>query len=72
MQRLEAAGVVIRKRAGSESRFFQGEATLPADVARLDGHDELARLLLAAESRRLTALTDNVNTQDESQRAQGM
>lgn len=72
VQRLESAGVVVRKRAGSESRFFRGEAALPADVAQLDEHDELARLLLAAESRRLAAAADNVNAQGESQRAQGM
>ncbi|WP_244370916.1 Eco57I restriction-modification methylase domain-containing protein [Burkholderia pseudomallei] len=72
VQRLEAAGVAVRKRTGSESRFFHGEAALPADVLHLDEHKELARLLLAAESRRLAALTANVNTQDESQRAQGM
>lgn len=72
VQRLEAAGVAVRKRAGSESRFFRGEAVLPADVIHLDEHDELARLLLTAESRRLAALKDNVNTQGDSQRAQGM
>lgn len=72
VQRLEAARVVVRKRTGSDSRFFRGEAALPADVVQLDEHDELARLLLAAEVRRLAALTDNVNTQGESQRAQGM
>ncbi|MDO3624181.1 N-6 DNA methylase [Ralstonia pseudosolanacearum] len=72
VQRLEAAGVVVRERAGSDSHFFRGEAALPADVVQLDVHDELARLLLAAEVRRLAALTDNVNTQGESQRAQGM
>ncbi len=72
VQRLETAGVVVRKRTGSESRFFQGDAALPADVVRLDEHDELARLLLAAETRRLAAQTDNVNTQGESHRAQGM
>ncbi len=72
VQRLESAGVVVRKRAGSESRFFRGEAALPADVAQLDEHDELARLLLAAELRRLAAAADNVNAQGESQRAQGM
>ncbi|MGH1506990.1 Eco57I restriction-modification methylase domain-containing protein [Ralstonia solanacearum] len=72
VQRLEAAGVAVRKRAGSVSRFLQGGATLPADVIRLHEHDELARLLLVAESRRLAALTDNVNAQGDSQRAQGM
>jgi hypothetical protein len=71
VQRLEAAGVAVRKRTGSESRFVLGDAALPSDVICLDEHDELASLLSEAEARRLASQTNNSEVQEPSRKAQG-
>ncbi|SIT43501.1 putative type II DNA modification enzyme [Paraburkholderia ribeironis] len=71
VQRLEAAGTVVRKRAGSESRFVRGDAALPNDVVHLHEHDELACLLLEAEARRLAGQTNSSAVQEPSRKAQG-
>lgn len=55
VQRLEAALVFVRQTEGVESSFRRGDGTLPGDVSRLAEHNDIARLLLKAESRRLAA-----------------
>ncbi|ASL48098.1 putative type I restriction enzymeP M protein [Burkholderia sp. AD24] len=71
VERLEAAGVAIRKRTGSESRFARSDAALPGDVIRMEEFDELARLLLDAEARRLASQTNSSAVQEPSRKAQG-
>jgi hypothetical protein len=71
VQRLEAAGVAVRRRTGSESRFVRGDAALPGDVICVDEHDELARLLLTAEARRLAADINSSAVQEPFRKAQG-
>jgi hypothetical protein len=71
VQRLEAAEVAIRKRVGLESRFTRGDAVLPGDVIRMEEYDELARLLLDAEARRLASQTNSSAVKEPSRKAQG-
>ena len=71
VQRLEAAGVATRSRTGSESRFARSDAALPGDVIRMEEYDELARLLLDAETRRLASQTNSSAVKEPSRKAQG-
>jgi hypothetical protein len=55
VQRLEAVSVLLRQTDGAESSFKRGTGTLPGDVNQLMEHTDIARLLLTAELRRLSA-----------------
>ncbi|WP_136219043.1 Eco57I restriction-modification methylase domain-containing protein [Massilia sp. Mn16-1_5] len=55
VQRLEAISVLVRQTEGTESLFKRGGEALPRDISQLEEHTDIARLLLAAESRRLLA-----------------
>lgn len=55
VQRLEAVSVLVRQAHGLESSFRRGDGVLPGDVIRLTGHGDISRLLLIAESRRVSA-----------------
>ncbi|MCS0590701.1 Eco57I restriction-modification methylase domain-containing protein [Massilia norwichensis] len=57
VQRLEAISVLVRQTEGTESSFKRGGGALPRDISQLEEHADIARLLLAAESRR-EATTD--------------
>ncbi|MBU9137065.1 N-6 DNA methylase [Burkholderia multivorans] len=53
VQRLEAASVLVREQQGVASLFRRGSGAIPRDVTQLSEHTGIARLLVAAESRRL-------------------
>lgn len=64
VQRLEAASVFVRRTHGVETSFTRGSGTLPSDVSQFAEHRDIARLLLAAESRRLAM--DGIGTDGSS------
>lgn len=53
VQRLEAVSVLVREPQGAASLFTRGSGVIPGDVAQLPEHTGIARLLVAAESRRV-------------------
>ncbi|HDR9104566.1 TPA: N-6 DNA methylase [Burkholderia vietnamiensis] len=53
VQRLEAVSVLVRERQGAASLFRRGGGAIPGDVTQLPKHAGIARLLVAAESRRV-------------------
>ncbi|WP_157653272.1 Eco57I restriction-modification methylase domain-containing protein [Burkholderia ubonensis] len=62
VQRLEAVSVLVRERQDAASLFTRGGGTIPGDVTQLPEHTGIARLLFAAESRRVAlegTTTDN-------------
>lgn len=62
VQRLEAVSVLVRERRGAASLFTRGSGAIPGDVTELPEHTDIARLLFAAESRRVAlegTATDN-------------
>lgn len=64
VQRLEAADVFVRQTHGTESLFKRGTGALTGDVSELAEHSDIARLVLTAESRRLSA--EEATTEDTS------
>ncbi|ONC55969.1 hypothetical protein AQ919_18160 [Burkholderia pseudomallei] len=53
VQRLEAVSVFVREQQGAASLFRRGGGAIPGDVTQLAEHTDIARLLVAAESRRI-------------------
>ncbi|MCR8959860.1 hypothetical protein M0765_019605 [Variovorax sp. S2] len=65
VQRLESVGVLARQARAGEAAFTRGEAVPPGDVRLVPEHGDVARLLVAAESRRLES--DRAGTSDSEQ-----
>lgn len=53
VQRLESVGVLTRQARSGEAAFNRGASVPPGDVRQIPEHGDVARLLVAAESRRL-------------------
>ncbi|WP_154048396.1 Eco57I restriction-modification methylase domain-containing protein [Thiomonas intermedia] len=53
VQRLEAAGVLVRSTQGGVPNFTRGTGTPPGDIIQLPEQSEAARLLWVAEARRV-------------------
>lgn len=53
VQRLESVGVLNRQARIGEAAFTRGASASPGDVRQVPEHGDFARLLIAAESRRL-------------------
>lgn len=64
VQRLEAVSVLVREQQGAASFFRRGSGAIPGDVTQLPEHTGIARLLFAAESRRVAS--DGTTTDDGS------
>ncbi|WP_175913940.1 Eco57I restriction-modification methylase domain-containing protein [Burkholderia metallica] len=69
VQRLEAVSVLVREQQGATSLFRRGGGEIPGDVTQLPEHTGIARLLFAAESRRVAlegTTTDDGSATDRS------
>lgn len=55
VQRLEASGAIVKRRAADTNLYSTGAAALPADVISRPEHAELAQLMLRLEGRRASA-----------------
>ncbi|MBB6317312.1 Eco57I restriction-modification methylase domain-containing protein [Paraburkholderia tropica] len=64
VQRLEAISVLVREQQGASSLFRRGGGAIPGDVTQLSEHTGIARLLAAAESRRIAL--EGTTTDDSS------
>ncbi|WP_321785789.1 Eco57I restriction-modification methylase domain-containing protein [Paraburkholderia sp. J94] len=64
VQRLEAVSVLVREQQGVASLFRRGSGAIPGDVTQLSEHTGIARLLVAAESRRVAL--EGTTTDDSS------
>ncbi|WP_186228924.1 Eco57I restriction-modification methylase domain-containing protein [Burkholderia gladioli] len=64
VQRLEAVSVLVREQQGAASLFRRGSGAIPGDVTQLSEHTGIARLLVAAESRRVAL--EGTTTDDSS------
>lgn len=64
VQRLEAVSVLVREQQGVASLFRRGSGAIPGDVTQLSEHVGIARLLAAAESRRVAL--EGTTTDDSS------
>ncbi|VBQ94376.1 Type I restriction-modification system methyltransferase subunit [Burkholderia pseudomallei] len=64
VQRLEAVSVLVREQQGAASSFRRGSGAIPGDVTQLSEHTGIARLLVAAESRRVAL--EGTTTDDSS------
>ncbi|HDR9355903.1 TPA: N-6 DNA methylase [Burkholderia vietnamiensis] len=64
VQRLEAVSVLVREQQGAASLFRRGSGAIPGDVTQLSEHIGIARLLVAAESRRVAL--EGATTDDSS------
>lgn len=71
VQRLEAAGAVLRKRVGAESIFMMGVGAMPTDVSCQPEHAEMARLMLKLEAVRAGSQAGQVDEDDMGHQAQG-
>lgn len=70
--RLERAGCVCVTRQGDMTFYNTSDAPLPNDVLSEPGTDELAKLLIAAQTRRKEVLTPQIApVPDESEQQQG-
>lgn len=70
--RLERAGCVCVTRQGDMTFYNTSDAPLPNDVLSEPGTDELAKLLIAAQTRRKVVLTPQIApVPDESEQQQG-
>lgn len=58
VQRLEASGAIVKRRAGDSNLYSTGAAPLPADVISRPEHAELAQLMLRLEGRRASARSE--------------
>ncbi|ARM01793.1 hypothetical protein BOC59_18570 [Burkholderia pseudomallei] len=69
VQRLEAVSVLVREQQGAASLFRRGGGAIPGDVTQLPEHTGIARLLFAAELRRVAlegTTTDDGSATDRS------
>ncbi|MBU9516596.1 N-6 DNA methylase [Burkholderia multivorans] len=64
VQRLEAVSVLVREQQGAVSLFRRGSGAIPGDVTQLPEHTGIARLLVAADSRRVAS--EGTTTDDGS------
>ncbi|CAJ2753174.1 Probable type I restriction enzyme BthVORF4518P M protein [Burkholderia pseudomallei] len=64
VQRLEAVSVLVREQQGAASLYKRGGGAIPGDVTQLSEHTDIARLLVAAESRRVAL--EGTTTDDSS------
>lgn len=64
VQRLEAAGVLKRRRVGVFSAFVIGDGAVPTDVSLRDTHMEMAKLMHRIEAKRASTSTQQAGVSD--------
>jgi hypothetical protein len=71
VQRLEAVSVLVREQQGAASLFRRGGGAIPGDVIQLSEHTGIARLLVAAESRRVALEGTTTDESSATRRSTG-
>jgi hypothetical protein len=71
VQRLESVGVLTRQARVGEAAFTRGASVPPGDVRQVSEHGEAARLLIAAESRRLESERAGTSGSEQTSRSTG-
>jgi len=71
VQRLEACGAIVKRRAGDINLYSTGAASLPVDVISRPEHAELAQLMLRLEGRRASARSELGGDTEQDRLVQG-
>jgi hypothetical protein len=71
VQRLESVGVLTRQARAGEAAFTRGGSVPPGDVRQVPEHGDVARLLVAAESRRLEFERAGTSDSEQTSRSTG-
>lgn len=71
VQRLEASGAIVKKRAGTTNLYFAGASALPSDVLGKPEHEEIAKLMLLLEVSRAHVQRHQGEEAEQGQKEQG-
>jgi N-6 DNA Methylase len=71
VQRLESVGALTRQARAGEAAFNRGTSLPPGDVRQVPEHGDVARLLVAAESRRLEVERAGTSGSEQTSRSTG-